>query len=159
MWKRVYVQDINWNIVETEVRDEREERIKQLEEEIKSRQEEVERFKENAIKDMAEITELEEENKKLKFDIEARKEMKKARDEKIRFLEECLDRKEELNARYRKQIDTYKSDLICFDDVKAEYESQKKINKKLKKELSKYKKQYKHSLWDDELIYEEWLYD
>ena len=32
--------------------------------------------------------------------------------------------------------------------------------KKLKKELSKYKKQYEHSMWeDDELIYEEWLYD
>ena len=58
---------------------------------------------------------LEEENKKLK--------------EKVRFLEECLDRKEKLNEEYRKQID-------------------------------KYKRQYEHSLgWDDELIYEEWLYD
>ena len=33
-------------------------------------------------------------------------------------------------------------------------------NKKLKSELSKYKKQYQHSMWeDDELIYEEWLYN
>ena len=65
--------------------------------------------------------------------------------EKVRFLEECLDRKEKLNEEYRKQID-------------------------------KYKKQYQHSMWfmeedtlqelkeiwklkDDELIYEEWLYD
>ena len=35
--------------------------------------------------------ELEEENKKLK--------------EKVRFLEECLDRKEKLNEKYRKEID------------------------------------------------------
>jgi hypothetical protein len=37
---------------------------------------------------------LEEENKKLK--------------EKVRFLEECLDRKEKLNKEYRKQIDKLK---------------------------------------------------
>ena len=59
--------------------------------------------------------ELEEENKKL--------------NEKVRFLEECLDRKEKLNEKYRKEIDEYK-------------------------------RQYEHSMWeDDELIYEEWLYD
>jgi cell division septum initiation protein DivIVA len=29
--------------------------------------------------------------------------------EKVRFLEECLDRKEKLNEEYRKQIDKYKS--------------------------------------------------
>lgn len=35
-----------------------------------------------------------------------------------------------------------------------------KENKKLKDELNKYKKQYEHSMEeDDELIYEEWLYD
>ena len=35
-----------------------------------------------------------------------------------------------------------------------------KENKKLKEKLSKYKRQYEHSMWeDDELIYEEWLYD
>lgn len=35
-----------------------------------------------------------------------------------------------------------------------------KENQKLKEELNKYKKQYEHSMWeDDELIYEEWLYD
>ena len=50
-------------------------------------------------------------------------------EEEGRFLEECLDRKEKLNEEYRKEID-------------------------------KYKRQYEHSMWeDDELIYEEWLYD
>ena len=50
-------------------------------------------------------------------------------EEEVRFLEECLDRKEKLNEEYRKEID-------------------------------KYKRQYEHSMWeDDELIYEEWLYD
>ena len=54
------------------------------------------------------IAELEEENKKLKFDIEARKEMKKAREEKNQTLELWLDRKEKLNEEYRKQIDKLK---------------------------------------------------
>ncbi len=40
------------------------------------------------------IVKLEEENKKLK--------------EKVRFLEECLDRKEKLNEKYRKKIDELK---------------------------------------------------
>ena len=39
------------------------------------------------------IAELEEENKKLK--------------EKVRFLEECLDRKEKLNEKYRKELNVY----------------------------------------------------
>ena len=89
------------------------------------------------------IVELEEENKKLKSDLSEcecsmhfendevwyrKRECKKLKEE-VRFLEECLDRKEKLNEEYRKQID-------------------------------KYKRQYEHSMWeDDELIYEEWLYD
>ena len=49
--------------------------------------------------------------------------------EKVETLELWLDNKEKLNEEYRKQID-------------------------------KYKRQYEHSMWeDDELIYEEWLYD
>ena len=54
---------IAWLIVE---KAKLEEENKKLKEEIKSRQEEVERFKTNAVQDMAEITELEIENKKLK---------------------------------------------------------------------------------------------
>ena len=49
-------------------RDGKQMRIDELEEEIKSRQEEVERFKTNAMQDMSEITELEE-NRKLKSDL------------------------------------------------------------------------------------------
>jgi predicted metallo-beta-lactamase superfamily hydrolase len=41
------------------------------------------------------IAELEEENKKLK--------------EEVRFLEECLDRKEKLNEKYRKEIEKLKA--------------------------------------------------
>ena len=44
------------------------------------------------------INELEEENKKLK--------------EKVRFLEECLDRKEKLNEKYRKEIEELKSTYV-----------------------------------------------
>ena len=57
-----------------------------------------------------------------------------------------------------------KSDLAfertMLDNVKAEYKSLQNVIKKLEAELSKYKKQYEHSMWEDnELIYEEWLYD
>ena len=57
-----------------------------------------------------------------------------------------------------------KSDLsececsMHFENDEVGY--RKRECKKLKEELSKYKEQYQHSLgWDDELIYEEWLYD
>lgn len=44
------------------------------------------------------INELEEENKNL--------------NEKVRFLEECLDRKEKLNEKYRKEIEKIKSTYV-----------------------------------------------
>jgi len=44
------------------------------------------------------IAELEEENKKLK--------------EEVRFLEECLDRKEKLNEKYRKELEKLKSTYV-----------------------------------------------
>ena len=44
------------------------------------------------------IEQLEEENKKLK--------------EKVRFLEECLDRKEKLNEKYRKELEKLKSTYV-----------------------------------------------
>ena len=44
------------------------------------------------------IEQLEEENKNLK--------------EKVRFLEECLDRKEKLNEKYRKEIEELKSTYV-----------------------------------------------
>ena len=89
------------------------------------------------------IDELEEENKKL--------------NKRIAWYE-----KEE--ARLREENKKLKSDLAfertMLDNVRAEYKSLQNVNKKLKEELSKYKKQYEHSMWeDDELIYEEWLYD
>lgn len=46
---------------------------------------------------------LEEENKKLK--------------EKVRFLEECLDRKEKLNEEYRKEIDNKKLSTIAEETI------------------------------------------
>lgn len=53
----------------------------------------------NMVKDLRdEKFELEEENKKLK--------------EKVRFLEECLDRKEKLNEGYRKEIEKLKSTYV-----------------------------------------------
>ena len=72
---------------------------------------------------------LEEENKKLKKECEendylvednarwmkkcAEKTMEiKKLNEKVRFLEECLDRKEKLNEKYRKEIDELKSTYV-----------------------------------------------
>lgn len=62
--------------------------------EIEFRKDEVERFKTNAVQDMAEITELENQIKNLK--------------EKVETLELWLDNKEKLNEEYRKQLDKYK---------------------------------------------------
>lgn len=62
--------------------------------EIEFRKDEVERFKTNAVQDMAEITELENQIKKLK--------------EKVETLELWLDNKEKLNEEYRKKIDELK---------------------------------------------------
>jgi chromosome segregation ATPase len=72
------------------------------------------------------IAELEEENKKLKSDLafertmldNVRAEYKSLQNvnrklnEKVRFLEECLDRKEKLNEKYRKEIDKLKSTYV-----------------------------------------------
>ena len=58
------------------------------------------------------IAELEEENKKLKFDIEARKEMKKAREEKIQTLELWLDNKEKVNKSLREELEKLKSTYV-----------------------------------------------
>ena len=49
------------------------------------------------------IAELEEENKTL--------------NEKVRFLEECLDRKEKLNEKYRKELKTYVYDAKQVRDI------------------------------------------
>lgn len=123
------------------IRDNREEKIADLEieicklrEENKNLKEKIEQFK-KWVKSWTNIIErLEEENERLEFDIEARKELKKVREKKeeklqieiwwliwerdglkiavdklkeeISFLEECLDRKEKLNEWYRKQIDS-----------------------------------------------------
>ena len=72
------------------------------------------------------IVELEEENKKLKSDLSEcecsmqfendevwfwKRECKKLKEE-IRFLEECLDRKEKLNEKYRKEIEELKSTYV-----------------------------------------------
>ena len=49
------------------------------------------------------ITMLEEENRKLK--------------EEVRFLEECLDRKEKLNEKYRKELENYVYDAKQVRDI------------------------------------------
>ena len=84
-----------------------------------------------------ECADLEEENKRLE-------EENKKLNEKVRFLEECLDRKEKVNKILREELSVY--DREYFDEDKKASEI--------------YKEQYQHSMWeDDELIYEEWLYD
>lgn len=60
-------------------------------------------FRKLAEKYQWEITDLEEENKKL--------------NEKVRFLEECLDRKEKLNKKYRKELKNYVYDAKQVRDI------------------------------------------
>ena len=69
---------------------------------------------------------LEEENRKLKSDLSEcecsihfesdkvgyRKRECKKLNEKVRFLEECLDRKEKLNEKYRKELEKLKSTYV-----------------------------------------------
>ena len=93
-----------------------------------------------------EIEELKKENKKLK--------------EKVETLELWLDNKERLNEEYRDKIDLLKYQSYWPSELADSLYDANKTIEKLKEELSKYKKQYEHSMWeDDELIYEEWLYD
>lgn len=81
-------------------------RIKQLEEEIKTLKE-CNKSQSEVINNVfiPQRERLEEENKKL--------------NEKVRFLEECLDRKEKLNGRYRKELDksTYVYDAKQVRDI------------------------------------------
>jgi len=77
------------------------------------------------------VNELEEENKKLNIIIENTKieqksdrehieeleEENKTLNEKIRFLEECLDRKEKLNEKYRKELKNYVYDAKQVRDI------------------------------------------
>lgn len=73
MWEIVYVKDINWNIIETEIRDEREERVKELEEENKKLKKELELVRKNTRANMEtldlmywENVDLKKENEELK---------------------------------------------------------------------------------------------
>lgn len=122
--------------------EETEEEYKQLEQENKELENELEYVR--TIKNSAEETlkEVREENKKLKEDLEQFSEAyKKYRDfekeeladscydlekenkklkERVSFLEECLDRKEEVNKKLREELSAY--DREYFDeDKKAKY--------------------------------------
>jgi chromosome segregation ATPase len=86
----------------------------------------IDDYKEAINKRENAVNGLEEENKKLKSDLafertmldNVRAEYKslqnviKKLDEKVRFLEECLDRKEKLNEKYRKEIEKLKSTYV-----------------------------------------------
>lgn len=89
---------------------------------------------------MKKCKELEEENEKLKFDIEARKELKKAREEKISFLEECLDRKEELNDGYRKELKLSTIAEETISDLQARIKELSEENGQLREN-----EKYRHS--------------
>ena len=96
-------RELTWKFA-IEKNAEYQDRIAELEEENKKLKEEIENHKQNIMQDELEIIpKLEEENKKLK--------------EEVRFLEECLDRKEKLNEKYRKEIDTYVYDAKQVRDI------------------------------------------
>ena len=135
-------------------------------------------FRKFAEKYQWKINELEEENKKLKlenaklkdriitdenFEEKLDKENKNLK-EKVETLELWLDNKEKLNEEYRKQIDDKRMELSTIaEETIADLQSRIKEledNEKYRhSRCMKAERQYEHSLWDDELIYEEWLYD
>lgn len=111
-------------------------------------------------KKLRDIKFLEEENKNLK--------------EKVETLELWLDNKEKLNEEYRKEIDLLKCQTLWPSELADSLYDADKTIEKLKEEIKEIEKnqeyryhrcmkaerQVQHSLgWDDELIYEEWLYD
>ena len=119
-------RELTWKLA-IESNAELQDRLEELEEENKKLNEEIENHKQNIMQDELEIIpKLEEENKKLKSDLayertmldNVRAEYKSLQNviknlkEKVRFLEECLDRKEKLNEKYRKEIEELKSTYI-----------------------------------------------
>ncbi len=71
MWEVVYVKDINWNIVETEIRDRREERIRELEEENKKLKERIDELEKCNLNLQERLDRKEEVNKKLREELSA----------------------------------------------------------------------------------------
>ena len=123
--------------------------------EIEFWKEEVERFKQNAMADMKEITDLEIENKKLKSDLS---------ECECSFwfeADECWYWKREykrLKQRIKDHCNGYWN-LFPEDEMKRQ---RKKADKKRKKEeirVARDEHSYDEIFGDDELIYEEWLYD
>ena len=102
--------------------------------------------------DMKYIIDLEEENKKLKEKVSELEDISKDYDI---LSHDFITATGEIEF-WKDEVERFKqnamSDMKEITDLEIE-------NKKLKEELDKYKKQYEHIFGDDELIYEEWLYD
>lgn len=96
------------------------------------------------------IAMVEEENKKLKLE-NAKLKDRIITDENF---EEKLDKE---NKKLKERIKELEQ---CNLNLQTWLDNKEKLNKGYRKQIDKYKRQYQHSLgWDDELIYEEWLYD
>ena len=167
----VYVRDANWNLVQTTIKDLREDRLEQLEEENKKLKSDLAfertmldnvraeyKSLQNVIKKLnIKVASLEWEIKWLNYTIEKLK-------EENQTLELWLDNKEKLNEEYRKQIDDKRMELSTIAeetiaDLQSRIKELEENEKYRHSRCMKAERQYEHSLWDDELIYEEWLYD
>ena len=103
----------------------------------------------------------------------------------VELLKECCDIKDAACVRYQKRIEELEEENkklnikvasleweikwlnYTIEKLKEEnqtlelwLDNKEKLNEEYRKQIDKYKRQYEHSMWeDDELIYEEWLYD
>ena len=114
---------------------------RKLKEINESQNEEIQRFKDNAMQDMREITELEIENRKLK---DGNTILKKGW-QVVFTLEKRIDELLEENQKLKSDL-AYERTML--DNVRAEYKSSQNVIKKLKEELKKYKKLHKYSNWE-----------
>lgn len=154
-------------------------RIAELEEENKKLNTTIENTKIEQEADRKHIEQLEEENKNLKIEIWwlmwERDGLQMVVERLHKELNECecsfwfendevwfWKREYKRLKKWIKDHCKWYWNLFPEDEMRRQRKKADKKRKKTKEEeeLSKYKKQYEHSMWeDDELIYEEWLYD
>ena len=113
------------------------------------------------------IAMVEEENRKLKKECEENDYLV---EDNARWMKRCAEKTMEikkLNIKVASLEWEIKWLNYTIDKLKEEnqtlelwLDNKEKLNEEYRKQIDKYKRQYEHSMWeDDELIYEEWLYD
>lgn len=97
-----------------------------------------------------EILQLEEENKNLEIEIWWLMWERDGLKMVVERLHKEIEEQDKEYCKLKEEIETLNMRL----------DNKEKLNEEYRKQIDKYKRQYEHSMWeDDELIYEEWLYE